>query len=658
MRNRKILLGLFCLAVMIGFIAFFSNPAPLSFPFSIPIRQRPDYRPPSEGVTLYPTDGPFGVGVIQTVAAGAGETLFVGTYGDGLFRSDDGGKQWVPANFGLKDKFIVNLTRSKDGLLFAGTIRAGLFKSRDEGRHWTPANQGLENTDVHAMVSLPGGRLFAGTGQGIYLSRDDGAQWERFSTGLEGVKVESLVATREETLFAATKGKGIFKRNPGADRWIQVIEGFEFEGIEERIVRALVLGRGEALFAGTLGAGVFRSLDGGVRWGRANAGLPSLSIRSLSVDGAGTLYAGTGEGVFYSQNNGATWSPLDEGMTDVRIHSFVTTEKGDLYAGTGGGLFRGRIGAPWQPLHQGLLISPIRTLDYGQEGVTVGTDGKGIFIDRENNWAPDNVGLVNLTVRAMARGKIFLYILTDDGVYRRQLGRHLWDQVEGALPARALSIGVDEADRVYVGTEGGLFLSADHGKGWRPVDAVDPVPISAVAVDGKKVLAAGSDALWATVDAGTSPAGAKEAASSPEAGRWKKIVSREGAAFRFAGWGKGAQFFVASDRKIWAGDLAGELKPLKAHLPGEGSVTSLAVDPETRGVLYVGSDRGLFWTNDGGAEWHLARLYQGSRFEKRVNQILPTATPALWVATEEDGVFLGIERIPKKNWLQRLLKSG
>jgi len=87
-------------------------------------------------------------------------------------------------------------------------------------------------------------------------------------------------------------------------------------------------------------------------------------------------------------------------------------------------------------------------------------------------------------------------------------------------------------------------------------------------------------------------------------------------------------------------------------------VTSLAGDPESHDVLYIGSDHGLFWSNDGGAEWHLARLYQGGRFEKRVNQILPTATPALWVATEEDGVFLGIERIPKRSWLQRLMKSG
>src|SRR3569832_312102 len=166
MLNRKALLGLLALTVMIGFIAFFNKPKPLSFPFSAPISRRPDYRPPAEGITLYPTDGPFGVGVIQTVATGPGETLFVGTYGDGLFRSDDGGIHWVPANLGLGDKFIVNLTRLKEGVLFAGTIRAGLFRSRYDGRRWEPANQCLESAGGRAGAARPGGGGGAGAGRG------------------------------------------------------------------------------------------------------------------------------------------------------------------------------------------------------------------------------------------------------------------------------------------------------------------------------------------------------------------------------------------------------------------------------------------------------------------------------------------------------------
>lgn len=642
MTRKSLWLISFSLLVALAGLVFVSTkPQPLTFPFARPIQQRADYRPPGEGVTLYPTDGPFGVGVIQTIAVSSRGTLFVGTYGDGLFRSDDGGARWQAANFGLGDKFITNLTSVESGVLFAGTIRAGLFKSRDNGDHWTSANKGLENTDVESMTSLSGGRILAGTGQGVFISRDEGEQWEAFNDGLTPGMVRSIVADKEETLYAATQGKGIFKRKKGEARWTQVLRGFSFEGIEENVVRALVLGKDGVLYAGTMGAGVFRSPDGGRQWQRANAGLSNISVRSLSVDGAGVLYAGTGNGVFYSENGGARWLPMEGGMDNLQVHSFVVSDEGDLYAGTGGGLYRGKIQSEWKPLHEGLLISPIRTLDYGKEGLTVGTDGKGTFISKENNWAPDNVGLVNLSVRAMARGKTFLYIVTDDGIYRRQHERHRWDPAEGLPPARALSIGVDDLERVYAGTEQGVFASSDHGKSWHRESGPETAPIEVLAVEGKEVLAAAGNTVWIKSEGG-----------------WKKVLSVEGSPIRSAAWGEGKTFFIATDGKIWQGDPGGKLKELKGDLPSDAKIYSFAVDPQERTLLYIGLDRGLFWSGDLGITWHPARLYHGERFSKRVNHILPTATPAVWVATEEEGVMLGIEKIPKTNRLRKWLNLG
>lgn len=640
MSRQKAFFLILGMVAVAGFFYLSNKPqASSTIPFAPVIQRRPDYRPPMEGVTLYPTDGPYGVGVIQTIAAGSGETLFVGTYGEGLFRSEDGGKHWVPSNLGLGDKFIVNVMRVNGGTLYAGTIRAGLFRSRDDGRHWTAINRGLENTSVESMVSLPGGAVYAGTGQGVYFSRDEGEHWEPFNDGIGSVLVRSLVATKDGTLYAGTQGKGIFKRRSGESKWTQVVRGFDFQGIEEQVIRALVLGRGEMLYAGTLGAGIFRSRDGGLHWERANAGLPNISIRSLNVDGRGILYAGTGEGVFYSEDDGAGWRPLEAGteMTDLQIHSFVTNERGDLYAGTGGGLFRGRIKSPWEPLHHGLLVAPIRTLDYGEGGITVGTDGKGVIISQGNNWAGENVGLVNLSVRGMARGKTFLYIVTDEGLHRKQHGRHTWAAVEGSLPARVLSLAVDGNEQVYAGTESGLFSSSDHGKRWEKIEAVESGMISALAAEGEAVLAIMENTLWSKSKEG-----------------WKKVVSKEGAPFRHIAWTGEGSFLAANEQKIWEGNLGGEWKELKGALPNGVRITALSVDSKNREVIYIGSERGLLWSNDGGEHWHSARLYQGERFEKQVNQILPVSNGSIWLATEENGVILGVDRIPKGGLLQKL----
>jgi hypothetical protein len=83
-------------------------------------------------------------------------------------------------------------------------------------------------------------------------------------------------------------------------------------------------------------------------------------------------------------------------------------------------------------------------------------------------------------------------------------------------------------------------------------------------------------------------------------------------------------------------------------------MTALSVDPKDREIIYVGSERGLLWSNDGGEHWHPARLYQGERFEKQVNQILPVSNGSIWLATEENGVILGVDRIPKGGLLQKL----
>ncbi len=629
-------IGAIFLAAMVvgGFFVFSRKPNPAPIPFVKIIQQRPDYHPPGAGITLYHTGGPFGVGVVQAVAAGRDQALFVGTYGEGVFRSEDGGAHWVPANIGLNDKFILNITRVKEGLLFAGTIRAGLFISHDDGRQWSSANLGLENTEVHVVAALPTKQLFAGTGQGVYTSHDQGGHWVPFNEGMGSVLVRSIVADKDGVLYAATQGRGIFKRKPGEDQWREWGRGFYDQGMEERTVRTLVIGKNGTLFAGTLSAGVFRNEDGGTQWNRVNRGLNNLSIRALVADQRGFLYAGTGEGVFYSENHGELWSPWHEGMTDLQIHTLAVNESGNLYAGTGGGLFFGRWGAPWRSLHKGLLISPVKTIGYDKEGITVGTDGKGMFRSRNNLWIADNVGLVNLSVRTMARGATFIYIVTDGGVYKRQLGRHRWDPVEWVLPWKVASIGIDKAGHVYAGTEAGLFVSSNHGKSWTRVEPVDPGPVTALALDGAEVLAVVSDAVWIK-----------------SAGQWEKVTAPS--PFQFLAWRDRGRLFAATNDGIWKGDQSGWMKT--GTPPREGRMISFVVHPDDRDVLYIGSTSGLYVSANGGESWHHAHLHGGGVYERQVNDVLPMADGLVWLATEEEGVLLGVDRTPKRGNLKRFL---
>ncbi|MFQ5542781.1 MAG: hypothetical protein ACE5FY_00345 [Nitrospiria bacterium] len=637
-RSRKPLFfsGLIGLLIVIGLVLFFGQPKPLPFPFAEPITYLPDYQPPGEGVTLYPTNGPFGIDTIETIAK-TSESLFVGTFGGGLFRSNDHGDHWEPVNRGLLDKFIVDLTPIRKDLLFATTVRLGLFKSHDNGDHWTSSNKGLEQTDVESMVVLPDGQMLAGTGLGVYISQDEGATWNPFNQGLERELIRSIVVTEAQTIFAATQGQGIYKREPGGNQWIPVVRAFASEGLEERIIRALALGPGGTLFAGTMSSGIFRSSDGGETWGSANRGLGNKSIRTLATDEEGILYAGTGEGVYASEDNGMNWIFLSEGMRDFTIQSFVVTPEGDLYVGSVGEIYRGRRQLAWEPIHARILISPIQALDYGIEGITVGTNGKGTYVNAQDNWMSDNLGLVNLSIRDMDRGKSYLYAITNDGVYRRQPSRHRWDKTENLPDGEAISIGAGENDQVYIGATKGLFFSNSHGHNLEKITALGTNAVIDLDVEGLDVLATTATQIWMK--------------SKEEA--WQTIITKDGSPFLASELHPDGTVLALTAQGIWKRDLKGNWRELGGTLPKGLKMTSIAADPGNAKILYVGSDQGLFWSANEGEVWEDARFYHGLPFDGQINQVLPTNSTALWLATEENGVLIGISKVAQKSWFKR-----
>ncbi len=629
------------LIVAIALVLFFNQPKEAPFPFASVIERFPDYRPPGEGVSLYPIGGPFGIDTIETIEVGPTGTVFVGTFGSGVFLSQDGGNHWRPSNLGLDEKFISTLFALDEQRVFAGTVRNGLFKSQDNGGHWKHANQGLENLDVKTMTLRSNTDILAGTGRGVFRSRDGGTTWTPFNEGLDRVRVQSIVETKTETLFAATQGLGVFKREKGAAAWKSAIAGFSFEGLEERIVRALVLGKDDVLLAGTMSAGIFWSADGGAHWENGNSGLVNRSIRTLSVDNSGLLYAGTGDGVYISKNNGKSWSPFLEGMDqeERQIHSFAVDPTGILYAGGSQEIYRGREQMAWEALHDQLMISPILNIIYDEkEGITVGTDGKGTYINRQDVWMSDNLGLVNLSILGMARGEVYLYALTHDGVYRRQRIRHQWSRIEGNVPGKATVIGISADNRLYLGTTSGLYSSPDQGTTWEKEEALSSEEIKTLSIEGMKILAATENTLWS---------------KSAEVG-WEKLMSNSESTFQQVLSRPDQGLLAVTEDKVWQRDLSAVWRELKGKTPEGLAILSLAVDPHNSDLIYIGSDRGLFWSADNGESWHPAKQYQGGIFEGRINQVVPTQSSAVWLATEADGVVLAISKPAKKSTLEQL----
>jgi photosystem II stability/assembly factor-like uncharacterized protein len=81
----------------------------------------------------------------------------MGTGGNGIFKTSNGGLDWSIMNNGLTDLTVTRLLidHTDHTLMYAGTYGGGVFKSEDGGQSWAQANNGLEDTFVYSLALSP-----------------------------------------------------------------------------------------------------------------------------------------------------------------------------------------------------------------------------------------------------------------------------------------------------------------------------------------------------------------------------------------------------------------------------------------------------------------------------------------------------------------------
>jgi len=114
--------------------------------------------------------------------------MFVNTYNDGIFRSDDGGATWVHLSRPtFSPDFIVELSPafSQDGTLFVaanGISSGGAFRSDDRGDNWVDITGGVLDYYVQVVGVSPrfaqDRTIIMGSDSGpLYISEDAGSTW-------------------------------------------------------------------------------------------------------------------------------------------------------------------------------------------------------------------------------------------------------------------------------------------------------------------------------------------------------------------------------------------------------------------------------------------------------------------------------------------------
>jgi hypothetical protein len=235
-----------------------------------------------------------GVGATNTVYSFAisGSYIFAATAKGVTLSTDDGVSWTVAANTGLTNLILRPLAVSGTNL-FAGTFGDGVFRSNDNGSNWV-SGAGLKNEIIYSIL-ISGTDLFAAGEGGIFRSSDNGTNWIKLISTTVGFHALAEIGT---SIFAANDN-GVIRSTDNGAKWADAgsINTLSFFALETN---------GTDLFVGTYG-GVFHSSDTGTSWMAVNTGLTNMEVHSLAVSGT-IILAGTAGGIFLSTNSGTSWT--------------------------------------------------------------------------------------------------------------------------------------------------------------------------------------------------------------------------------------------------------------------------------------------------------------------------------------------------------------
>jgi len=618
------------------------------------IQARPQYQPPTDrAVTLYRTNGPGGYAGIQTIAIGQDNTIYVGTYGLGIYKNRNGEKTWQPLTRGLKDYFIHSIFIDSDQTLYAGTIRQGAFKSVDGGEHWIPINQGLADTEVQVIAMGPRRLLYAGTGSGTFISRDQGRTWAALNEGIKRVLVRTIAFEGDKAIYLGTAGMGAYRSLDQGKSWEQIHQGMvEGDEYPEDFIRTMVLDRNRTLYAGTFDGGVFASQDGGRRWKPVNKGLTNTSIRAVLSDSKGLLYAGTGKGVFLSRDGGDHWVSISQGQEDTNVQTMALGPDDVVYVGTNIGLYATRDqGRRWEFLSQNLTTPIVRAILVGSDrDLYAASQGLGVLRSHDSgmSWGFAKEGLEDDFIQVLVQDPSGAFFAgTESGVFKStDKGKNWTAMNEGLPPAGGLMVHqmLHHRHGFFVATDAGLFRWESSRSRWIPLESikVSSKQIHALVVDNDKTVYLGTERGLFKRDEG----GSGWMIIEPPPGG-----SSDGASFvaRVLLWTEEHGLFAAGPNGLFLGkrqsnrSLTWQAK--NRGLPSSGIVQVLAQDPQHPSLLYVGTSKGLFLSQNGGDQWEPARITGEDAGLLDVRSVVIQPDGMLFVGTSDAGVLVGINRL-------------
>jgi photosystem II stability/assembly factor-like uncharacterized protein len=436
------------------------------------------------------------------IAPSDADILVAGTM-DGVYRSADNGKTWErisPEHHEeLRNLDSLAVDPRDPRTIYAGTYHLP-WKTTDGGRTWRPIHDGMiDDSDVMSLFidrATPG-RVYAGACSGIY--RSDSDKWQKIQ-GIPYTARRTYTITQDpahpDSVSAATT-EGLWKTSDAGKTWHRTTP-------QDWVVNTVVVssGRPGRVVIGTEQLGVLLSDDGGEHFEDANSGFVHRQILALALDPsrAGRIVAvlaNAPEPIVATSDGGKSWTPLGPGLRTEQVIRVYAAPDGWWASLTQGGLMRyDEQKKSWQ--RAGAIAGDAAAPDSRQ---------RGSRLQKTKTW-PRQLGQI---VNDMAFSSTRWFAATESGLLESSDQGATWSVQPIAslttLPARSVRVSAN-GERIWVASLRGLVFSGDAGKSWDwhdlPFAAGRVLGLDVDHADEATMVARAENGLYISRDAGKS----------------------------------------------------------------------------------------------------------------------------------------------------------
>src|SRR5436190_4887757 len=604
------------------------------------------------------SDGLFRTGSVGAIAVaesnpnvvyvGTGEACLRGNLssGDGMYKSTDAGATWT--HIGLADSSQIGRIRispTNPEIVYVAAIghpygpnaERGVFRTGDGGRSWQkvlfvddktgaadiamdPSNNRVLYASTWQVLRTPWNITSTGPGAGLYKSTDGGDTWTRLTAGLPasnlgkiGVTVSPVNPQRVWATVEADLNGGIYRSDDAGRTWQLLNDGFNMTA-RQYYYGHIYADPADANTVYTFCAKYFyKSIDGGKTYTEVQT--PHGDYHDLWIDPKDPLRMvnGSDGGAAVTFNGGRAWSSLDNQPT-AQFYAVITDNSvpyriyGSQQDNTTVSIASRTAGAgitsgDWHPVGGGEsgYLAPTPT----NPPVVFGGSYWGLLTRYDERtgesrnvtiWPDYNGGRTAAGVKYRFQWTFPIVVSPHDGntvyagahvVFRTTNGGRSWEAIRADLTRNdqakqnggrleeyySTSFTIAESRLakgvIWTGSDDGLvYVSRNGGRDWQNVTPPALQPFTRV-----NIIEASPH------DAGT----AYVAANRYQLDDYRPYM------FKTTDYGRSWQ-------------------ALASGIPERSFVRTVREDPKRRGLLFAGTETGVYYSTNDGAHWQSLQL--------------------------------------------------